>query len=165
VGMIFQHLNLFPHMSALRNVMEGPTTVLGLSRDEAAQRATKLLDRVGLANKADARPAQLSGGEQQRVAIARALAMQPAVLLFDEVTSALDPELIGEVLNVIKGLAEDGMTMIVVTHEMNFAERVADRLLMFDEGLVIEEGRPAEIFRSAQHERTRRFLSQLTWNA
>ncbi|MBM3521620.1 MAG: amino acid ABC transporter ATP-binding protein [Alphaproteobacteria bacterium] len=164
MGMVFQHLNLFPHMSALENVMEGPRTVLGLSRREAEHGARALLDRVSLADKADARPVELSGGQQQRVAIARALAMEPAVMLFDEVTSALDPELVGEVLSVMKQLADDGMTMLVVTHEMSFGRRVADRVVMMDQGVIIEQGPPERIFMRAEHERTRRFLQQLAWD-
>ena len=163
IGMVFQHFNLFPHRTALENVMEGPRTVLKLSRQEARDRAMKLMEKVGLLDKIDARPAQLSGGQQQRVAIARALAMEPKVMLFDEVTSALDPELVGEVLTVMKQLADEGMTMLVVTHEMHFGERVADRVVMFDEGMNIEEGPPEKIFTHADHERTRRFLNQLHW--
>src|SRR5262245_20826306 len=164
IGMVFQHFNLFPHMTALQNVMEGPRTVLGLGAGEARNRARQLLAKVGLAEKADVKPAQLSGGQQQRVAIARALAMDPKVMLFDEVTSALDPELVGEVLSVMKRLADEGMTMLVVTHEMSFGEKVADRVVMFDEGVVIEEGPPKKIVTRAEHERTRRFLSQLHWD-
>jgi polar amino acid transport system ATP-binding protein len=165
IGMVFQHFNLFPHMTALENVMEGPRTVLGLSRDEAARRAMDLLRKVGLEDKAPSKPASLSGGQQQRVAIARALAMNPKVMLFDEVTSALDPELVGEVLNVMKGLAEEGMTMVVVTHEMSFARRVADRVVFIDHGAIVEQGPPEQIFQRARHERTRQFLSQLEWEA
>jgi ABC-type polar amino acid transport system ATPase subunit len=163
MGMVFQHFNLFPHMTALQNVMEGPRTVLGLSRDQASERARALLAKVHLAEKADSKPTALSGGQQQRVAIARALAMDPKVMLFDEVTSALDPELVGEVLTVMKQLADEGMTMLVVTHEMSFGRRVADRVLMFDEGRVIEQGPPEQLFTSAKQERTRRFLQQLEW--
>lgn len=163
IGMVFQHLNLFPHMTALENVMEGPRTVLRTPRQEALALAMSRLEKVGLLDKINVKPAQLSGGQQQRVAIARALAMDPKVMLFDEVTSALDPELVGEVLTVMKQLADDGMTMIVVTHEMHFGEKVADRVLMFDEGIVIEEGPPDKIFTKADHERTRRFLNQLHW--
>jgi polar amino acid transport system ATP-binding protein len=165
IGMVFQHFNLFPHMTALQNVMEGPRTVLGLGVGEARSRARQLLGKVGLAEKADVKPAQLSGGQQQRVAIARALAMDPKVMLFDEVTSALDPELVGEVLTVMKRLADEGMTMLVVTHEMHFGERVADRVVMVDEGVIIEQGPPRQIFTKAAHERTRRFLNQLHWDA
>lgn len=163
VGMVFQQFNLFPHMTVVRNVMEGPLTVLRLDAKTSYARAMGLLTKVGLDEKADWRPAQLSGGQQQRVAIARALAMQPEAMLFDEVTSALDPELIGEVLKVMKQLADEGMTMVVVTHEMDFAERVAHRVIMFDEGRVIEDGAPERIFHHATEERTRRFLSQLYW--
>jgi polar amino acid transport system ATP-binding protein len=163
MGMVFQHFNLFPHMTAVQNVAEGPRTVLRLSKREAEPRATALLRKVGLSDKQDVKPGQLSGGQQQRVAIARALAMDPTVMLFDEVTSALDPELVGEVLTVMKRLADEGMTMIVVTHEMQFAEKVADRVVMFDDGVVVEEGPPERVFTKADHERTRRFLNQLQW--
>ena len=142
IGMIFQQFNLFPHMSAIQNVMEGPRTVLKMSGEQARGHAEQLLEKVGLSDKLDVKPGQLSGGQQQRVAIARALAMEPKVMLFDEVTSALDPELVGEVLSVMKRLADEGMTMLVVTHEMQFGERVADRVVMFDEGVILEEGRP-----------------------
>ncbi len=166
VGFVSQHFNLYPHKTAVGNVMEGPLTVLHMSRAEASARARELLDRVGLADKVNAYPRQLSGGQQQRVAIARALAMDPAVMLFDEPTSALDPELTGEVLDVMKKLADEGMTMLVVSHEMHFAYRVADRVVMFDEGRVIEEGPPEVLIRGAREERTRRFLNQLlTWEA
>jgi ABC-type polar amino acid transport system ATPase subunit len=163
IGMVFQHFNLFPHRTALENVMEGPRTVLRVGREEARTRARQLLVKVGLADKVDVKPSTLSGGQQQRVAIARALAMDPKVMLFDEVTSALDPELVGEVLTVMKQLADEGMTMLVVTHEMHFGEKVADRVVMFDEGVIIEEGPPKRVFTRADHERTRRFLSQLHW--
>ena len=163
IGMVFQHLNLFPHMTALENIMEGPRTVLGVPRAQAEIAARALLDKVSLADKVDAKPAQLSGGQQQRVAIARALAMAPEVMLFDEVTSALDPELVGEVLTVMKQLADEGMTMLVVTHEMSFGRRVADRVVMMDQGQIVEEGEPEAIFTRAAHERTRRFLQQLAW--
>ena len=163
VGMVFQHFNLFPHMTALENVMEGPRTVLRLGRAEAELRARELLDKVGLADKAESKPANLSGGQQQRVAIARALAMNPEAMLFDEVTSALDPELVGEVLTVMRGLADEGMTMAIVTHEMSFAQRVADRVVFLDQGLLVEEGSPDRIFHRATHERTRQFLDQLQW--
>ena len=163
IGMIFQQFNLFPHMSAIRNVMEGPRTVLKTPPARAREQAGKLLDKVGLSDKLDVKPGQLSGGQQQRVAIARALAMEPKVMLFDEVTSALDPELVGEVLTVMKQLADEGMTMLVVTHEMQFGERVADRVVMFDEGVILEEGPPDKIFHKADQERTRRFLNQLHW--
>ena len=164
IGMVFQHFNLFPHRTALENVMEGPSTVLRMSRADARVRAQALLDKVGLADKLDVKPSALSGGQQQRVAIARALAMDPKGMLFDEVTSALGPELVGEVLTVMKRLADEGMTMLVVTHEMQFGEKVADRVVMFDEGVIIEEGPPKKIFSRADHERTRRFLSQLHWD-
>ena len=163
IGMIFQQFNLFPHMSAIQNVMEGPRTVLKMSGEQARGHAEQLLDKVGLSDKLDVKPGQLSGGQQQRVAIARALAMEPKVMLFDEVTSALDPELVGEVLSVMKQLADEGMTMLVVTHEMQFGERVADRVVMFDEGVILEEGPPDKIFQRADNERTRRFLNQLHW--
>jgi polar amino acid transport system ATP-binding protein len=163
VGMVFQHFNLFPHMTALENVMEGPRTVLRLGRAEAEVRSRELLEKVGLADKAESKPANLSGGQQQRVAIARALAMNPDAMLFDEVTSALDPELVGEVLNVMRSLAEEGMTMVVVTHEMSFAQRVADRVVFLDQGVLVEQGPPDRIFHRATHERTRQFLDQLHW--
>ena len=165
IGMVFQHFNLFPHRTAVENVMEGPLTVLRMPRADARARARALLDKVGLADKVDVKPSALSGGQQQRVAIARALAMDPKVMLFDEVTSALDPELVGEVLTVMKRLADEGMTMLVVTHEMQFGEKVADRVVMFDEGVIIEEGPPKKIFSRGDHERTRRFLRQLHWDA
>jgi polar amino acid transport system ATP-binding protein len=161
IGLVSQHFNLYPHMTAIGNVMEGPVTVLRTPREEARTRARELLARVGLADKVDAYPRQLSGGQQQRVAIARALAMDPAVMLFDEPTSALDPELTGEVLDVMKQLADDGMTMLVVSHEMHFASRVAHRVAMFDHGVIVEEGPTTELFTRAREERTRRFLSQL----
>ena len=163
MGMVFQHLNLFPHMTAIENIMEGPRTVLKMSREAARERALGLLEKVSLSDKANSKPSELSGGQQQRVAIARALAMDPKVMLFDEVTSALDPELVGEVLTAMKRLADEGMTMIVVTHEMSFGRRVADRVMMFDQGLIIEEGPPEKVFSRAEHERTRRFLNQLSW--
>ena len=164
IGMVFQHFHLFPHMTALGNVMEGPRTVLRLSRAECERLARDLLDKVGLSEKVDDKPATLSGGQQQRVAIARALAMNPEVMLFDEVTSALDPELVGEVLTVMRALAEEGMTMVVVTHEMGFAERVADRVVFLDGGVIVEEAPPSVIFSNAREERTRRFLAQLHWD-
>ena len=163
IGMVFQHFNLFPHLTALGNIMEGPLTVRKMDKDAARQLATERLEKVGLSDKADSFPRNLSGGQQQRVAIARALAMEPKVMLFDEVTSALDPELIGEVLDVMQQLAQEGMTMLTVTHEMHFAEQVADRALMFDEGVILEEGPPEQMFTQATHERTRKFLSQLEW--
>ena len=158
-AMVFQQFNLFPHMTALKNVAFGPVKVLGVSKDEAERRARELLARVGLAEKADSYPAQLSGGQQQRVAIARALAMQPKVVLFDEVTSALDPELVGEVLEVMKDLADShGVTMIVVTHEIMFAHEAADRVVFMDGGVVVEEGPPAEVLGAPRSERLRTFL-------
>ena len=163
IGMVFQHFNLFPHMTAMGNVMEGLATVRKMPKEKARERALEMLRKVGLEEKADIRPSELSGGMQQRVAIARALAMDPKVMMFDECTSALDPELIGEVLDVMKELADEGMTMLVVTHEMHFAEKAAHRVLMFDEGVVIEEGSPEDIFTRAKEERTRRFLDQLVW--
>ncbi len=161
VGMVFQRFNLFGHMTALQNVIEAPIHVLQLPRAQATERARQLLDRVGLGNRADAYPTQLSGGQQQRVAIARALAMSPKLMLFDEPTSALDPELVGEVLDVMKSLARDGMTMVVVTHEMGFAREVADRVVMMDQGLIIESAPPAQFFGAPSHERTRQFLSKI----
>ncbi len=161
VGMVFQRFNLFPHMTALGNVMEGLTTVRGFAKDEARDRASVLLDRVGLASKRDAYPSQLSGGQQQRVAIARALVMEPKVMLFDEATSALDPELIGEVLGVMRLLAESGATMIVVTHEMGFARDVARHVVFMDHGLIVEQGPPGQIFTAPEHERTQAFLGKI----
>jgi ABC-type polar amino acid transport system ATPase subunit len=156
--MVFQSFNLFPHLTVLQNVTEGPTVVKGVPQSEAESRAHALLAKVGLANKADSYPAQLSGGQQQRVAIARALAMEPHVMLFDEPTSALDPELRDEVLRVMRQLADEGMTMIVVTHEMQFARDMADRVVFFEGGVVVESGPPEQIFGHPQHERTRDFL-------
>ena len=161
IGMVFQKFNLFPHMTALENIIEAPTLVRGLSKAKAVARGKELLDRVGLANKAGAYPAHLSGGQQQRVAIARALAMDPKLMLFDEPTSALDPELVGEVLDVMKGLAESGMTMIVVTHEMGFAREVADSVVFMDDGVVVEAGRPDDVLTNPQHARTKAFLSKV----
>jgi polar amino acid transport system ATP-binding protein len=161
VGMVFQRFNLFPHMTALENVTVAPVNVLGQRRKEANEVGLALLTRVGLGEKASAYPGHLSGGQQQRVAIARALAMKPALMLFDEATSALDPETIGEVLDVMKELARDGMTMIVVTHEMGFAREVGDRVVMMDEGAIVEEGKPAELFSNPGHERTKAFLSKI----
>ena len=159
IGMVFQHFNLFPNMSVLRNVTEAPVHVKGLSRKEANERGRELLDMVGLGDKLESFPAQLSGGQKQRVAIARALAMEPKVMLFDEVTSALDPELVGEVLNILRKLARDTqMSMLIVTHEMNFARDVADRVVFFDSGQVAEEGPPSEIFTEPKEERAREFL-------
>lgn len=161
VGMVFQSFNLFPHLSALKNVSLAPLKVRGMSQDDAGGKARALLDKVGLADKADAFPAHLSGGQQQRVAIARSLAMDPDVMLFDEVTSALDPELVSEVLDTMKGLAQEGMTMVVVTHEMGFAKEVGDRLIFMDEGLVVEDGKPADVFNNPQHPRTQEFFSKI----
>ncbi|WP_432063506.1 ectoine/hydroxyectoine ABC transporter ATP-binding protein EhuA [Streptomyces sp. S1] len=159
IGMVFQQFNLFPHMSVLANVMEAPLHVLGLDRDEAARRARDLLGLVGLADKADSHPTRLSGGQQQRVAIARALAMRPEILLLDEVTSALDPELVAEVLDVLRDVARGtDITMLCVTHEMGFARDVSDRILMFDQGRVLESGRPEKLLDAPGHERTRMFL-------
>ncbi|OEC37244.1 polar amino acid transport system ATP-binding protein [Pseudomonas cuatrocienegasensis] len=161
IGMVFQRFNLFPHMTALENIIEAPIQVLGVSRAAALEDARRLLGRVGLTDKADHYPAQLSGGQQQRVAIARALAMKPQAMLFDEPTSALDPETVGEVLQVMKELAEEGMTMVVVTHEMGFAREVADRVVVLDQGELIEQGPPEQIFSQPQHPRTRAFLSRV----
>jgi polar amino acid transport system ATP-binding protein len=161
IGMVFQRFNLFPHRSALGNVMEAPVHVLGVSKEEAEEQGRRLLERVGLADKCDVYPSQLSGGQQQRVAIARALAMKPALMLFDEATSALDPEFTGEVLAVMEELANDGLTMIVVTHEMGFARAAADRVVMMDEGEIIEEGTPEHFFAEPEHHRTKAFLSKI----
>jgi polar amino acid transport system ATP-binding protein len=161
IGMVFQRFNLFPHMTALENVIEAPIRVKGLPKAEAVARAQELLLRVGLGDKGDHFPAHLSGGQQQRVAIARALAMEPKLMLFDEPTSALDPELVGEVLDVMKGLAKSGMTMIVVTHEMGFAREVADSLVFMDGGVVVESGDPREVLANPQHQRTKTFLSKV----
>jgi len=159
--MVFQRFNVFSNMTALGNVTVAPVNVKGVKREAAERRARELLERVGLADKADAYPSQLSGGQQQRVAIARALAMDPKLMLFDEPTSALDPELVGEVLEVMKGLARDGMTMIVVTHEMGFAREVGDRVVFMDDGVVVEEGPPREVFANPRHDRTKAFLSKI----
>jgi polar amino acid transport system ATP-binding protein len=161
IGMVFQRFNLFPHMTALENVIEAPIRVKKVPRAQAVARAKELLAQVGLAEKADSYPAHLSGGQQQRVAIARALAMDPKLMLFDEPTSALDPELVGEVLDVMKQLAKDGMTMIVVTHEMGFAREVADSLVFMDGGVVVESGKPRDVLANPQHERTKAFLSKV----
>ena len=163
MGMVFQSFELFPHLTALENVAEGPRTVMRTGLAVANERATAMLAKVGLADKAASYPSALSGGQQQRVAIARALAMQPDVMLFDEPTSALDPETIGEVLNVMKALADEGMTMVVVTHEMNFARRVGDWIAVFDAGRIVEQGPPCQIFDAPLTERTRDFLSHLGW--
>ena len=161
IGMVFQRFNLFPHMTVLENIVLAPTKVLKISREEAISTAMDLLQRVGLKEKANSYPTQLSGGQQQRVAIARALAMKPKVMLFDEPTSALDPEMVTEVLDVMKSLANQGMTMVVVTHEMGFAREVGDRVLFVDEGRIIEEGTPKEIFENPKQERTKLFLSKI----
>ncbi|QNE37376.1 amino acid ABC transporter ATP-binding protein [Leifsonia shinshuensis] len=161
IGMVFQRFNLFPHMTALENIIEAPIRVKGLPKARAVERANELLVRVGLADKGDHYPSQLSGGQQQRVAIARALAMDPKLMLFDEPTSALDPELVGEVLDVMKGLAASGMTMVVVTHEMGFAREVADELVFMDGGVVVESGDPREVLANPQHQRTKAFLSKV----
>jgi polar amino acid transport system ATP-binding protein len=161
VGMVFQRFNLFPHRTAVQNVMEAPVYVKGESRESARAYALELLDRVGLAGRAGAYPAELSGGQQQRVAIARALAMRPSLMLFDEPTSALDPELVGEVLEVMRGLAADGMTMIVVTHEIGFAREVCDQVAFMDGGVIVEQGSPDDVFGNPQHRRTQAFLSKV----
>ena len=161
MGMVFQRFNLFPHKTALQNVMLAPMNVKGVPEKEAKEKAVKLLNQVGLGDKLDSYPAKLSGGQQQRVAIARALAMEPKMMLFDEPTSALDPELVGDVLNVMKELAEEGMTMLVVTHEMGFAREVADRVVFMFDGAILEEGSPKEIFTNPKHDRTRQFLQSV----
>lgn len=161
IGMVFQQFNLFPHMSVLRNCMEAPIHVLGLSKEEAFERAQTMLNKVGLSDRMDHYPSQLSGGQQQRVAIARALVMRPKVMLFDEVTSALDPELVGEVLSVVKEIAQEGETaMLLITHEMDFARDVADRIVFIDAGRIAEQGTPQQIFHNPRHERTKEFLSR-----
>jgi len=161
IGMVFQRFNLFPHMTALGNIMEAPLMVKRENGATAEARARKLLDRVGLSDKVDCYPNQLSGGQQQRVAIARALAMEPKLMLFDEPTSALDPELVGEVLDVMRGLAKDGMTMVVVTHEMGFAREVGDSLVFMDGGVIVETGTPRDVLANPKHERTKAFLSKV----
>jgi polar amino acid transport system ATP-binding protein len=161
IGMVFQQFNLFPHMTAKKNVMFAPVDLRLVRKKEAEQRAMELLRRVGLADKADSYPWQLSGGQQQRVAIARSLAMNPDIMLFDEPTSALDPEMIGEVLTVIKELAQGGMTMIIVTHEMNFARDISSRIIFMEDGVILEEGPPAEVFQNPREERTRQFLNMV----
>ncbi|MGW4155372.1 amino acid ABC transporter ATP-binding protein [Micromonospora chersina] len=161
IGMVFQRFNLFPHLTALGNVVEAPVRVLGTPREQAREQAMRLLDRVGLTERAGNYPSQLSGGQQQRVAIARALAMRPKLMLFDEPTSALDPELVGEVLDVMKRLAADGMTMVVVTHEMGFAREVADQVAFLDGGVVVEAGTPTDVLGSPRHDRTRAFLDKV----
>jgi general L-amino acid transport system ATP-binding protein len=161
IGMVFQSFNLFPHLTVMQNITLAPMRVRKLSRDQAEDAGMQLLTRVGIPEQAEKYPAQLSGGQQQRVAIARALAMQPKIMLFDEPTSALDPEMINEVLEVMRELAESGMTMVCVTHEMGFARHVANRMVFFDHGVIVEQGPPKQIFDEPQHERTRRFLSQI----
>ena len=161
MGMVFQHFNLFPHMTILDNMTLAPVKVKGVSKAEAEKKALSLLDRVGLKDRAGAYPIQLSGGQKQRVAIVRALAMEPEVMLFDEPTSALDPEMVGEVLDVMKGLAQEGMTMVVVTHEMGFAREVGSRVLFMADGLLLEEGSPEDIFERPQHPRLKDFLSKV----
>ncbi|AWB44824.1 glutamine ABC transporter ATP-binding protein [Paenibacillus sp. CAA11] len=161
MGMVFQHFNLFPHKSVLKNITLAPMKVKGLDKVKAEQIATDLLRTVGLEDKKNAYPSQLSGGQKQRIAIARALAMEPHVMLFDEPTSALDPEMVGEVLDVMKRLAEKGMTMVIVTHEMGFAREVGDRILFMDQGLIVEQGTPEQVFSSPQHPRTKDFLSKV----
>ncbi|MDQ7970662.1 MAG: amino acid ABC transporter ATP-binding protein, partial [Oxalicibacterium faecigallinarum] len=163
IGMVFQNFNLFPHMTALQNAAEGPVSSLGLSKKESHARAAELLGMVGLGDKLDHYPAQLSGGQQQRVAIARALAMRPQIMLFDEVTSALDPELCGEVLNVIRQLGDEhDLTMLMVTHQMGFAKEFADRICFFSEGKIVEQGSPEQVFGNPQHARTQAFLRAVT---
>ncbi len=161
IGMVFQHFNLFPHLTVQENITLAPVELKKMDKESAAQKAIELLERVGLADKAKVYPGQLSGGQQQRVAIARALAMNPDIMLFDEPTSALDPEMVGEVLEVMKQLAADGMTMVVVTHEMGFAREVADRVIFMDEGVIVEEGTPEEIFGNPKEERTISFLNKV----
>jgi polar amino acid transport system ATP-binding protein len=161
IGMVFQSFNLFPHMTALENVIEAPVLVKGVRREAATATARELLDRVGLGDKVGVYPSQLSGGQQQRVAIARALAMEPKLMLFDEPTSALDPELVGDVLDVMRGLARDGMTMVVVTHEIGFAREAGDTVVFMDDGIVVETGSPRAVFDNPKHERTRAFLSKV----
>jgi ABC-type polar amino acid transport system ATPase subunit len=161
MGMVFQQFNLFPHKSVLENIMTAPVKVKKIPKEEAAAEARRLLEKVGLADKADSYPVELSGGQQQRVAIARALAMHPEVMLFDEPTSALDPEMVGEVLEIMKELAANGMTMVIVTHEMGFAREAADRVFFMDQGIIMEQGTPEQIFSSPQNERTKTFLSKV----
>jgi polar amino acid transport system ATP-binding protein len=161
IGMVFQRFNLFPHMNTLQNVIEAPCRVKGARKEQAVGKARELLDRVGLADKIDAYPAQLSGGQQQRVAIARALAMEPKLMLFDEPTSALDPELVGDVLDAMRQLARDGMTMVVVTHEIGFAREAGDTLVFMDEGVIVESGVPRDVLANPKHERTKAFLSKV----
>lgn len=161
MGMVFQHFNLFPHLRIIDNITLAPMKLKGLGREEARERALALLRRIGLENKAESYPAQLSGGQKQRIAIVRALAMQPAVMLFDEPTSALDPEMVGEVLDVMKGLAKEGMTMVVVTHEMGFAREMGDRVLFMDGGYIVEDAAPKELFGNPKHPRTKEFLRKV----
>lgn len=161
IGMVFQRFNLFPHMTAIENVMAAPVTIRKMPKETARQIAETFLRKVGLENRMNHYPSQLSGGQQQRVAIARALAMEPKIMLFDEATSALDPELVGEVLSVIRELANEGMTMVLVTHEMKFAEEVADRVIFMDGGVIVEQGSPAEVFHHTKHQRTRAFLNKV----
>ncbi|MFD2654805.1 MULTISPECIES: amino acid ABC transporter ATP-binding protein [Gracilibacillus] len=161
MGMVFQQFNLFPHMTVMENITLGPKKLKGKTKSEANELGTQLLDKVGLVDKAEVYPDNLSGGQKQRVAIARALAMEPHIMLFDEPTSALDPEMVGEVLQVMKDLAEEGMTMIIVTHEMGFAKEVADRVIFMDEGFIVEQGTPDELFNHPQNERTQAFLSKV----
>ena len=161
MGMVFQHFNLFPHLTIMENITLAPIKLKKMTKEEAIKRGQELLERVGLADKANAYPAQLSGGQKQRVAIARAVAMNPEIMLFDEPTSALDPEMVGEVLDVMKDLADSGMTMVVVTHEMGFAREVGTRVLFMDQGIVVEQGSPDEIFSNPQNERTQNFLSKV----
>ena len=161
MGMVFQHFNLFPHMTILKNMTLAPVKLLGKTKQEAEEKAMKLLERVGLADRADAYPSQLSGGQKQRIAIVRALCMEPEVMLFDEPTSALDPEMVGEVLDVMKELAKEGMTMVVVTHEMGFAKEVGDRVVFMDEGKIVEQGSPQEIFTNPNHPRLQDFLAKI----
>ena len=161
MGMVFQHFNLFNNLTIMNNITLAPVKLKLMGEEEAKENALKLLKRVGLEEKADAYPASLSGGQKQRIAIVRSLAMNPRVMLFDEPTSALDPEMVGEVLNVMKNLAENGMTMVIVTHEMGFAREVADRVLFIDEGTILEQGTPAELFGNPQHDRTKNFLSKV----
>ncbi len=161
VGMVFQHFNLFPHKTVLNNIIEGPVQVKGMDKQKAIILAEGLLEKVGLSDKRDVYPAMLSGGQKQRVAIARTMAMEPKMILFDEPTSALDPELVGEVLTVMKNLARDGMTMVIVSHEMSFAKEVSDRVIFMDDGKILEEGNPEDIFNNPQNERTQAFLSRV----
>lgn len=161
MGMVFQQFNLFPHLSIIKNITLAPIKIKKMNKDDAVVLGTRLLERVGLLDKADAYPAQLSGGQKQRVAIARALAMEPEIMLFDEPTSALDPEMVGEVLEVMKDLARDGMTMVVVTHEMGFAREVGSRVLFMDQGVIVEQNAPDELFKNPQHQRTQSFLSKI----